>query len=127
MTPPNAVELMETARGVLLEQLMPALPKSLHYECRMIASAMAMACREINLAPMAEQLEEQRLKQVLGIRSHASHSTQSALASLSQSIRRGEYDQPGDYRDTLLAALTEITRARLLISNPKALAVEKSA
>ena len=127
MTQPNAIELIETARDVLLEQLLPALPESLHYECRMIASAMAMACREIELAPMAEQVEEQRLAQVLGIRSLASPGPQDARVSLSQSIRRGKYDQPGDCRDTVLSALTKITRARLSISNPKALVDEQSA
>lgn len=127
MTDPNAVELMETARGVLLKQLMPALPECLHYECRMIASAMAMACREIDLASTVELVEEQRLADVLGIHSLAGLTPQDARALLSQFIRQGLYDPPGDSSDTLLRALSEITRSRLAISNPKVVADERPA
>ncbi|VVP67159.1 hypothetical protein PS918_00525 [Pseudomonas fluorescens] len=125
MTDPNAVQLMETARDVLLKQLMPALPEGLRYECRMIASAMAMAAREIDLATTLELLEEQRLADVLGIHSLAGLTPQDARALLSQFIRQGLYDPPGDSSETLLRALSEITRTRLAISNPKVVADER--
>lgn len=127
MIQPNATQLMQTAREVLLKQLMPALPEHLHYECRMIASAMAMTCREIDLGPSAEWVEEQRLADVLGIHSLAGLTPQDARALLSQFIRQGLYDRTGDANETLLAALMDITRANLAVSNPKVVADEQQA
>jgi hypothetical protein len=119
MNQPNAMELMQTARDVLLQQLMPALPEHLRYECRMIASAMAMTCREIDLGPRAEWVEEQRLADVLGIPNLAGLKPHDMRALLCQFIRQGLYDRTGDANDTLLGALMEITRANLAVSNPK--------
>ncbi len=119
MNRPNAHELLSVARDVLLKQLMPALPEELHYECRMVASAMAIAGREVELAATVEQVEEQSLLHALGQQGAAGGALEEVRALLCQLIRRGVYDQAGLSQDALLLALAEITRARLRISNPK--------
>jgi hypothetical protein len=125
MSHPNAAELLVTARDLLLKQLLPALPERLHYECRMIARAMAIACREIDLASMAEREEEKRLADLLGVHAFAGLSHEDGRALLSQLIRQGIYDPPGKSRNELLQALDEINRTRLLISNPKVVSDER--
>ncbi|MGQ7819056.1 DUF6285 domain-containing protein [Metapseudomonas furukawaii] len=121
MTRPDATELLTTARCLLLEGLLPALPSELGYEARMIASALAMAAREIELGPQAAELEEGALAHVLEPHGLAGLTREDARALLSQFIREGVFDRPGPDRQRLLEALGAITRARLRISNPKVL------
>ncbi|HFH3285639.1 DUF6285 domain-containing protein [Pseudomonas aeruginosa] len=93
---PDAAELLHTAREVLLGQLLPALPETLHYQARMIANAMAIAAREQH-APACPDLPRER--------------------ELAQAIRRGAHDD-GSARAELLT----IVRGKLQISNPRLLA-----
>lgn len=94
---PDAHDLLLTARESLLQRLLPALPAHLHYEARMLASALAIALRE--QAPSAEA---------------------GTLAPLTRevalAIRRGEHDD-----GALFPALLAHTRAKLRISNPRLL------
>jgi hypothetical protein len=124
MTSPNAIELLGTARELLLKHLLPALPENLHYECRMVASTLAMAAREIERGSQAVQIEAGALADVLGLHGLAGFTAEDARALLGQFIRQGMFDPPGGGRDALLQGLAEITRARLSISNPKVLADE---
>lgn len=117
----NAAELLVTARSLLLGELLPSLPEGLRYECRMIASALAIATRETELREEITDFEEVVLMQLLGEQSCAGMTREGALASAAQSIRRGWFDRPGVEQDRLLQALTKITRARLRISNPRVL------
>jgi len=93
---PDAVELLRTAREVLLGQLLPALPESLHYQARMIANAMAIAAREQD-APARPNLPREH--------------------ELARAIRHGAHDD-GSARQELLA----IVRGKLKTSNPRLLA-----
>lgn len=121
MSAPNATELLATARGLLLEKLLPALPAGLAYDCRMIASAMAIAAREIELGDSAADVEGEALAQILEPRGLAGLTRDDAMALLAQFIRQGIFDQRGGEQARLLDALVAITRARLGISNPKVL------
>ncbi|MCY1278916.1 hypothetical protein D9M68_313600 [compost metagenome] len=125
MTSPNAIELLATARELLLQQLLPALPEALHYECRMVASTLAMAAREIERGAEAGRIEEGSLADVLGLHGLAGLTAEDARTLLAQFIRQGMFDPPGKGRDALLQGLAGITRARLSISNPKVLADER--
>lgn len=90
---PDPRNLLDTARAVLLEKLLPALPESARLEARMVASAMAIAARGIG-APDTP-----------------------AEPGLAAAIRSGALDDdPG-----LPARLREAARARLAVSNPRAL------
>jgi hypothetical protein len=90
---PDPKNLLETARALLLERLLPALPESARLEARMVASAMAIAARGIGAADAAPEPE------------------------LAAAIRAGALDDdPG-----LLPRLRQRARERLAVSNPRAL------
>jgi len=90
---PDPKNLLETARALLLERLLPALPESARLEARMVASAMAIAARGIGAADLPAQPE------------------------LAAAIRSGRLDDDPD----LPARLRETSRARLAVSEPRAL------
>jgi Domain of unknown function (DUF6285) len=90
---PDPKNLLETARALLLEKLLPLLPGSARLEARMVASAMAIAARGIG-APDTPPEQE-----------------------LAAAIRAGRLDDD----PALLARLREMARARLAVSNPRAL------
>lgn len=93
MEQPDARNLLETARALLLDSLLPALPAERRLEARMVASAMAIAARAIGAAPARPD------------------------AALAAAIRAGALDD-----DLSLAGQLRLAaRARLAISNPRAL------
>ncbi|MGK8436804.1 DUF6285 domain-containing protein [Ectopseudomonas hydrolytica] len=120
MTTANAKELLSTARGLLLAEVLPALPPHLHYECRMIASALAMAAREITDGDRAVCLEVEALAQILQTQGEETTSRDAAVARVSELIRQGVFDRQAS-RQLLLEGLLKITQARLTISNPRVL------
>lgn len=122
MSGPDANELLLTSRELLVGPLLAALPSHLHYECRMIASAMAIAVREIEQGECCTQVEDRELARLLAAHDLAGLTTRDGRALLAQFIRQGLYDSQGSEQQALLAALTDITRARLAVSNPKVIA-----
>tara|TARA_Y100001951_G_scaffold94328_1_gene90699 strand:+ start:21193 stop:21558 length:366 start_codon:yes stop_codon:yes gene_type:complete len=121
MTAPNALELLLAARASLLDELLPALPADLHYSCRMIASALAIAVREIEQGEQVDHLESQLLDRVLAPEGLAGRPHDEALAHLARLVRQGAFDA----QEVLPEVLSTITRARLSISNPKVLRHER--
>jgi len=121
MNQPDARDLLATARETLLAQLLPALPAQLHYEGRMIASAMLIASRELAQSAACADLERQALAGLLALHDEAAASAKQARAQLARLIRQGAYDSHAA-RTRLLEALRAINRAQLSISNPKVLA-----
>ncbi|MFD2643645.1 DUF6285 domain-containing protein [Pseudomonas japonica] len=122
MNAPDARELLSTSRELLLDRLLAALPTDLHYEARMIASAMAIALREIDQGDDCAQLEARELSRLLATHGLAGLTASDARALLAQFIRQGLYDHPNEQQLALLLALDSITRSRLAVSNPKVLA-----
>lgn len=51
---PDAADLLETARSVLLDEIVPSLAGPARYKALMIANAMAIAGRAAQAAPLAE-------------------------------------------------------------------------
>jgi uncharacterized protein DUF6285 len=92
---PGGRELLQVAREVLLEELLPRLPEGDRYAARMVANAMAIAARELG-EPLQPPVD---------------------TARLAAGIRAGRHDD--DAR--VLESLREITRARLAVSNPRIL------
>jgi len=92
--PPAAI-LLDEARRVLLEGLLPVLPEDRRLEARMIANAMAIGGRE----------------------SAAFRPASPDSRALAAAIRAGRHDDDDSLRDRLAAQVL----ARLAISNPKAL------
>ena len=93
MEQPDARNLLETARTLLLDSLLSALPAERRLEARMVASAMAIAARAIGTADDTPD------------------------AALAAAIRTGARD----HDPMLIALLRQAARSRLAISNPRAL------
>ena len=97
---PHAPDLLATARDVLLNEILPALPPEKHLAARMVANAMAIAARAVEAAaPPAHD-----------------------ATALAAAIRAGAHD-PGTAQHAAVAALLDaVTRARCAVSAPKAIA-----
>lgn len=108
---PTAEALLLQARKTLLEELLPALPQARHYEALMVASAMAMAAREI----AAQDRSAEEGAALAGLLEGAP-----SPEALAQAIRAGEKDGEAAVHAYLLGEAA----ARLAISNPKLLAKE---
>jgi hypothetical protein len=108
---PDAADLLETARALLLERLLPALPPELHYEARMIANAMGIAARAGTANPRAAQAALAALLP----------DAPDALAALAAAIRAGRYAPGSEGHAAARAALEALTRLRCAVSAPRAL------
>lgn len=98
---PDAAELLATARDVVLNELLPALPPDQAFQARMVAAAIALALREAKADTAALPATD--------------------LATLSREIREGRHD-PGTPRHAeVLAFLRDYARLRAAVSAPKAL------
>lgn len=97
---PDGAELLKAARALLLETLLPALPEERRYEALMIASAMAIAAREMAPASPDDALAANE------------------VAALAAALRRGEKDAKSEVYERLRADVVK----RLAVSNPKLLA-----
>lgn len=116
---PDANDLLAIARQTLLDELLPQLPDHLRYPALMVANAMAIAGRESVAGAQVQAVETEQLLQLPG---ELPASPADARPNLCRAIRQGRFDSPGAEQEQLLTTLSAVTRARLAISNPKALA-----
>jgi hypothetical protein len=117
---PDGAELLRQARSVLLDELADALPEGRRYDVLMVASAMAIAARELEVGEEGLEAERAALEALLGPGSE--DSIEGALGGLNRrlvaEIRAGKLD--GDPR--VHGILDRDAAARLALSNPKVLA-----
>jgi hypothetical protein len=113
---PDAAELLRLARETLLAELLAALPEDKRYAARLVANAMAIAAREIEGGTAAQQAALEALCRLYGVPREGAHLDELSRR-LARDIRAGAFD--GDER--VPALLLADIRARLAISNPKAL------
>jgi hypothetical protein len=116
---PDGAELLRQARSVLLDELADALPESRRYEVLMVASAMAIAARELEAGAADREADRTALEALLGASSEPN--LEAAFDDLTQrlaaDIRAGKLD--GDPRAHDVVARD--AAARLALSNPKLL------
>ena len=112
---PDAAGLLETARDVLLRELLPHLPESKRFEARMVANAMAIARRDMaaDPAPVLARLRE--LLEAPNVES------ETLLRRLATEIRAGGRDPGTPCHAAAAEVLAELTRLRCAVSNPRAL------
>ncbi|HKA42779.1 MAG TPA: DUF6285 domain-containing protein [Burkholderiales bacterium] len=120
---PDARNLLQTARGALVADLLPALPEALRYTALMIANAMAIAQREIEAGDARLRDEHDRVCSLLGERPRtpAAGALHGVLEDynrrLARAIRAGRFD--GKERAAMLDHLQRTTTEKLGVSNPK--------
>lgn len=121
---PDALELLAIARETLLEQVLPELAGDARYQALMIASAMAIAMRE--LRPGAIDLAAE-LEYLHGLYEHdtspAGERVEQALqrleGRLAEDLRHGELD--GGPQLAVRRLLRRRIEARIALNNPKRL------
>ena len=120
---PSAADLLGIARATILAEIAPALPEAKRYGALMAANALAIAAREL-AAPGDAAAELARIAALLPDWKPgecAAGALREGTARLAARVREGRFDE-GPARDALLAHLRETARARLAVSNPRALA-----
>jgi len=115
---PDGPALLEEARRMLLETLLPLFPPERRYDGLMIANAMAIAARE---AGQGEAALRKTTAMLTALFPNSSGSIAQLEARLAQEIRSGAGDAPGPRRDAIRAYLRWSAIARVRISNPKTL------
>ncbi|TCZ53373.1 DUF6285 domain-containing protein [Roseicella aquatilis] len=112
---PDGANLLETARDVLLKELLPHLPEAQRFHARMVANAMAIARRE-GMADQAPALAA--LRAALDAPEGAADAL---LARLAREIRAGAHDPGTPAHAAVGAALLALARLRAGVSAPRAL------
>ena len=113
---PTAVDLLETARRTLMEEILPALPAERRYAAHLVAAAMAIAAREAEAGQAAEDSEHAALARLLG----KDGTLEDLNRAFAAAIRAGRFDVRN--RAAAHALLSEATLAKLRENNPAYLA-----
>jgi hypothetical protein len=123
---PTGHQLLDTARTLLRESLIPALPAEKRHEALMIANAMSIAMRQLENGdePEGRELKELSVLLVAGEArdAGAERGPREQLRALNRrlckTIRSGDADT-GAFRDSVRAHLLKVAGRRLQESNPK--------
>jgi hypothetical protein len=107
-------DLLEVARRTLREQVMPSLEGGARYEAAMVANAMVIAIREIELGGRIRAEEQVLLAEFLG-------TPAAALPQLRRRLCRELRDGAvlTNRPDELRTLLRKLVHARLAVSNPE--------
>lgn len=122
---PNGAELLKVAHEALTRELVSDLPESKRYLALMVANAMAIAARELELGDGATRAELTSLRMLFqDPEPDVSEDTADRLEALNRrlcaDIRAGKFDG-GEVEARLRGHLRRSAEARVAISNPKAL------
>lgn len=124
---PTGEQLLETARTLLRQEILPALPADKKHGALMIANAMSIAMRQLQGGETAERKEIDSLCVLLERKSAVAPETGSGglrqqLIELNRAfsarIRAGDADS-GDWGRAARAHLHTVIRTKVLESNPK--------
>jgi hypothetical protein len=120
----DAGDLLETARAVFVDELLPALPSDKRYAALMVANAMAIAARDASAPGSGDAQELAAVAALLpGMPAppdDPAASLRTSNAELARRIRAGAFTTAAQ-RAQLFACLEAATARRLAISNPKLL------
>lgn len=108
---PDGADLLATARDVVLQEILPALPEGAKIQARMVAAAIALALRE------REAGDEAALRAELAALVGAGE----AQAAFARAIRAGRFDPGTEGHGPALDLLRRMARLRAAVSAPKAL------
>jgi len=109
---PQTADLIDAARAVFRDELLPLLPPDRRYQALMVANAMVIACRDARQGGELEAWAHELLVPLVG-----DGALEEQERRLAAEIRAGRRDG----ETPVAEALMELTRRRVAISNPKAL------
>ena len=123
---PDGAELLKTARTLLRDQLIPALPADQKYPALMIANAMAIAARQLDAGdePLRQQWLTLRLlldkpDRTVPVERETIEAELTAMnRTVAEQIRNGAADTDHDRRAAIYDYLRQMTRQRVTESNP---------
>ena len=123
---PTGEQLLDTARKLLREEVLPALPPERKHAALMIANAMAIAVRQLQNGEEGERSELKALGALLGRTGQEQPAGGGALRGqlkelnreFARAIRAGRGDA-GAWRDAALQHLLHAARTKVMESNPK--------
>lgn len=132
---PDGAALLQAARALLRDALVPALPAEARHAALMIANAMGIAERQLRAGDTPALEEWRSLRELLGLDDPleaptppADGEVEAALPGLNrvlaQRIRAGDADPGQPLRAALRHHLEFVALQRLAESNPKALPVQ---
>lgn len=107
---PSGEDLLEIAREVLKNDLLPALPKEHHYSALMIANAMSIVMRQIQADETSPDPETTELSQLIG----ENGELEDLNRTLAIRIRNGEISGK-----EVWGILNSISKRKVSESNPK--------
>jgi Domain of unknown function (DUF6285) len=113
---PSGSALLDVAQRALMEEIAPTLSRELRYTALMVANAMRIVGREIDLGPRAARAREAALSRVA--REGDGLAEDQVAAKLVQAIRAGDFDADA----TLHQALWENTAVAAGMWKPSLLA-----
>jgi hypothetical protein len=123
---PDGADLLATARNVLRDQLIGALPPELRTAALMVASAMAIAARQLEARDdpqHAELASLQELFEAPGSAAGDARSLRLELETLNRrlalALRNGDADAGTPFGGRVLDHLRRVQYARLMQSNPR--------
>jgi Domain of unknown function (DUF6285) len=122
---PTGAELLAAARSALLQELVTDLPEQRRYLALMIANAMAIAARELELGDEIDRAELTSLRRLYqDPEPDSSDEVSARLEALNRrlcsDIRQGRFRDSAD-EARLRDHLRRSVEARVTLSNPKAL------
>ncbi len=123
---PIGEQLLETARNVLREEILPALPPERRHAALMVANAMAIAMRQLTYGEDGERRELRSLETLLSLVGRDEPAGKADLRrqlaerdrEFAHEIRAGRADA-GAWREAARQHLMETIRAKVRESNPK--------
>jgi hypothetical protein len=113
---PDAANLLATARSLLMEEILPALPPEKAIAARMVAAAIGLALREGTAGQEWQDALQQRLRDLVAAPDSR------LLQRLSEEIRDGLHDPGTPGHADIAHWLHDYARLRATVSAPKALA-----
>lgn len=119
---PTGESLLQCARDVLKNNVLPLLQGDAKRDVLMVMNAMSIAQRELQQGTAFEDEEQQSLAAVLG---EPVFDVAQANRELAARIRAGVADPETAERAAVLSHLRAVGKNRLMASNPKILASNK--
>lgn len=116
---PDCQALLDEARSVLLNDILPNLPSSQLYNARMVANAMVIAARESRLGKQICTAQQQAIAQFY--QNNHYDGTHLSPVHLAQGIRQSRFEK---HHYALFPLIDLLLSYDLLISNPKKINTE---